>query len=105
MSWLKKLIGIDKIEDEIAELSDIQVAAAEYATERMDKIELDVAEIPSVEDSFAIGICKLEKDVVYILHVGEHIPNEQVDALQRQMIKYGIKCVIVASEKLIVLDL
>jgi len=105
LNWLKKLLGIDKIEDEITELRDLQVTAAEYATERMDKIELTVAELPNIEELFAVGICKLKKDEVYVLHVGENVSNQEVDALQRQMTKYAIKCVIVASDKMVVLNL
>jgi len=105
LNWLKELLGIDKIEDELLELRDIQVASAEDATERMDKIELTVAELPNIEELFADGICKLTKDEVYVLHVGENVSNQEVDALQRQMTQYGMKCVIVASDKMVVLNL
>jgi len=105
MNWLKKKLGMDKIENEIADLRDIHIASAEYATERMDKIELGIAEFPSIEELFAVGICKLKKGEVYILHVGENVSNQEVDALQRQMTKYGIKCVIVASDKMVVLNM
>ena len=105
MNWLKKLLGIDKIEDDLAELYDAHVTAMECTEARIDKIKLDIAELPNIDELFAVGICKLKKDEVYIMHVGDKVHIEEIDALQRQMTKYGIKCVIVASERMVVLNL
>jgi len=104
MDWLKKLLGIDKIEGDIAVLKDVQVAAAEYITERMDKIELTIAELPTVEEMFEIGIVRLSKNDVYILHVSENIKPEEIDILQREMTRIGIKCVIISADKMSVLN-
>ena len=105
MEWFKKLLGIDKIEDDLAELYHAHATAMEYTEARIDKIKLDIAELPDIDELFAVGICKLKKDEVYIMHVGNNVLIEEIDALQRQMTKYGIKCVIVASERMVVLNL
>jgi hypothetical protein len=107
MNWLARWLGLDKI---VKQLEDAFFQNSgrleELFGEKTQQLDMLLAEnSDQLEDAFYQGVIKLDLDAVYIVHMKENTSDEMCDRLRQVLSDRGINCVIVATDKLHVINL
>jgi hypothetical protein len=128
MTWIKDLLGITADYDVLRNFMLNRLDLLQRQLDNFDEqfrnriIQVDVSILETNKkidetltktnltfndamDFFRKGIVKLDKNEVYVIHVAENIPVNQIVELRDLIAELGIQAVVISSEKIHVIKI